>query len=234
MRPNGLVSIIGPDDKPVHERRTGWSRWGDRAHMLFVDHGVFRTFFNTRKQISDEMWRSSQPLPYQIASAARAGVKTIINLRGPTQAAAYRLEEEFAQRHRITLVNFIIFSREAPPVATILAARDMFQSIDYPALMHCKSGADRAGLMSALYLHIRKGVPMAEARRQLSLRWGHVKQAKTGILDYFLDTYIAYDARTPTPFFDWLTNVYDRDALTRSFRTKWWASVVTDKILRRE
>jgi protein tyrosine/serine phosphatase len=37
-------------------------------------------------------------------------------------------------------------------------------------LIHRKSGADRAGLMSALYLDLKEGVPMAQAKRQLSLR----------------------------------------------------------------
>ena len=30
--------------------------------------------------------------------------------------------------------------------------------------MHCKSGADRAGIMSVLYLHFRQGKTIAEAR----------------------------------------------------------------------
>ena len=32
-------------------------------------------------------------------------------------------------------------------------------------LMHCKSGADRAGLMSVLYRHLHEGVPIEEAKR---------------------------------------------------------------------
>jgi len=47
---------------------------------------------------------------------------------------------------------------------------NLFGTLEYPILMHCKSGADRVGLMSALYLHTRHGVPISEARRQLSLR----------------------------------------------------------------
>jgi len=31
-----------------------------------------------------------------------------------------------------------------------------------------------------------------------------------------------------------VTTVYDRAALTASFRAQWWASILTDKILRRE
>lgn len=234
MRRDGLVSTIRPGDQPIYPPLTGPARRKAMLHMLFADHGVFRTFFNTRSRISDEMWRSSQPLPYQVRGAAKIGIKTIVNLRGDGDNSFYRFEEEAAQRNGVTLVNFIINSREAPLRETVLAAKDLFAGIAYPALMHCKSGADRAGLMSALYLHFRKGLPIAEAKRQLSLRWGHVKQAKTGILDFFLQAYLDFNAGTPMTFEDWVRDVYDRDAVTKAFRESWWASAITDKVLRRE
>ena len=68
----------------------------------------------------------------------------------------------------------------------LCVARDLFNSIEKPALMHCKSGADRAGLMAALYVLIHCKKPVAEAMKQLSLRYLHVRQAKTGMLDSFL------------------------------------------------
>ena len=55
-------------------------------------------------------------------------------------------------------------------------------------LMHCKSGADRAGLMSVLYRFLHEGVPLKEAKKELSLKYGHIRQAHTGILDYFFET----------------------------------------------
>ena len=54
-------------------------------------------------------------------------------------------------------------------------------------LMHCKSGADRAGLMSVLYRFLHEGVPLKEATQELSLKYGHFRQADTGILDYFFE-----------------------------------------------
>lgn len=234
MRRDALVNIIRPGDPPLYPPLHGWARLRAWASMLFVDHGIFRTFFNTRRRISEEMWRSSQPLPYQIAAAARAGIKTIVNLRGPSDNAFYHLEEEACQKHGLTLVNFVVYSREAPLPATVAAAKTLFETIEYPALMHCKSGADRAGLMSALYLMLRKGKTIDEAARMLSLRFGHVRQAKTGMLDYFLTAYRDHNAKTPTPLLEWVAATYDRDALMKAFQAQWWASILTDKILRRE
>jgi hypothetical protein len=99
--------------------------------------------------------------------------------------------------------------------------------------MHCKSGADRAGLMSALYLLIHKQMPVAVAREQLAFKYGHVKQAKTGLLDAFFDAYEPFEANGMA-FFDWLDNVYDPDILQNSFMSRGWANRLVDDILRRE
>ena len=38
-------------------------------------------------------------------------------------------------------------------------ARELFRTIEYPVLIHCKSGADRAGMMAVLYRHFHLGEP---------------------------------------------------------------------------
>jgi protein tyrosine/serine phosphatase len=234
MRLDALVNVIRPGDPPLYPPYRGWARVRAWLAMLFADHGIFRTFFNTRKPISEEMWRSSQPLPYQIRSAAKAGIRTIVNLRGPSDSAFYRLEEEACQKAGITLVNFVVYSREAPLATTVAAADTLFRTIDYPALMHCKSGADRAGLMGVLYLHFRKGEPIDKAMRMLNWRYGHVRQGKTGVLDYFFERYLAEGAPKGLSLIDWTEQHYDRKVLKQEFRTQAWANVLVDKILRRE
>ena len=54
-----------------------------------------------------------------------------------------------------------------------------------PLLIHCKSGADRAGLVSALYQYALAGAPAAEADRQLSLAYGHFPYltSRSGAMD---------------------------------------------------
>jgi protein tyrosine/serine phosphatase len=101
-------------------------------------------------------------------------------------------------------------------------------------LMHCKSGADRAGLMSVLYRFLHEGVPLKEATRELSFKYGHIRQADTGILDYFFESYLADSAAAPMSFFDWVDTVYDPDELKRTFRSKGWANRLVDSVLQRE
>jgi protein tyrosine/serine phosphatase len=100
--------------------------------------------------------------------------------------------------------------------------------------MHCKSGADRAGLMSVLFLHFREGEPIERAKRQLSLKYGHIAQAETGVLDYFFERYLADNAAHAMPFMEWVETVYDPDEVKRTFRAKGWANRLVNSILKRE
>ena len=204
------------------------------ADMLLVDHGVFRLFYVNRHRLGAKAWRSAQPAPHQIKAAARLGVRTIINLRGPRHCGGYWLEQSACARLGLKLEDYQVRSRAAPGKAEVLGARDLFQRIEYPMLLHCKSGADRAGLMSALYLIAHEGVPVAEAKAQLALKFGHIRQSDTGILDYFFERYLEDAARRPMPFFDWVEQVYDPEELKRSYSAKGWANIITNRLLRRE
>jgi len=205
----------------------------DWIELIFKDHGFLRILWHNQHQIAPGMWRSNQPAPSRIRKAAGDGIRTIINLRGPRDDGGWRLEAEACETAGITLLDFTARSRAAPDKAMLHAARDLFAEAQLPALMHCKSGADRAGLMSALYLLIVEGRPAREAAGQLALKYGHVKQAKTGLLDAFFAAYYPYEDEGMA-FFDWVDNVYDPEELTRQFKARSWAVRLTDSILRRE
>lgn len=204
------------------------------ADMLLIDHGIFRLFYLNRHRLGDRAWRSAQPAPHQLAIAAQQGVKTVVNLRGARVCGGYWLEQSACGRLGMKLEDFQVRSRAAPSKEEVLGARDLFKRIEYPVLLHCKSGADRAGLMSTLYLIEREGVPVAEAKQQLALKFGHIRQSDTGILDYFFERYLSDTASRPMPFFDWVEQIYDPDELLRSFKAKGWANFLTNSVLRRE
>ncbi len=207
-----------------------------RLDMLFVDHGVLRSVYLNAHPVTDELWRAAQPGPRDIAWAARKGFKTILNLRGRRETCgSYILERAAVEDHGLTQIDFPIRSRSALEAQTLIAACDLFDRLEYPVLMHCKSGADRTGFMATLYLHLRRGVPIREAMAaQLSLRYGHVKQAKTGVLDWFFERYLADTEGTDTDLRTWIETRYDRVSLDTSFKENWLAGVLVNKILRRE
>lgn len=202
--------------------------------MLLLDHLIVRLVFPNRHRLSSEAWRAAQPLPHQIRDLKRRGVRTVVNLRGATDTSTYAFEQTACREAGLALVDFAVRSRAAPTRAEVLAARDLFSSVQYPILLHCKSGADRAGLMSALYLHTRHGVPISQARRQLSLRFGHIRQADTGVLDEFFEAYLAHAAAHPIDFYDWVETVYDPKDVYERLHAKGWANRIVDKVFRRE
>lgn len=198
-----------------------------------MDHGIFRFKWRSLHKISENTYRSNQPFPWQIlADKNKRGVKTIINLRGIRNCSSFFLEKETCEKHNIKLINFPVTSRAAPKAETILAAKKLFNEIEYPIIMHCKSGADRAGLMSALYLILHKNVSVIEAKKQLSFKYLHIKHAKTGILDAFFDNYIKENKNKD--FLDWVKNDYNPEKLTLSFKVKKLSEILSTYILRRE
>jgi protein tyrosine/serine phosphatase len=206
----------------------------DYFDLFFVDHHIFRAVYANRHQIAPSVWRSAQPSPAHIAFLARKGIKTIINLRGERNCGSYRLEAEACRRHGIKLVNFQLHSRQAPPVAVIHEARALFNELEYPILFHCKSGADRAGLMGALFMYMKEGRPIEEAVKQLSLKFGHFKSSETGVLDYLFQRYMADSSAEPMTFFEWLETRYDPAEIKRGFKSRGWANLLVNRALQRE
>lgn len=216
-------------------RRRAW------RELMFGDHGVLRLLYdNTHEVAPGKVWRSYQPSPAALERWKMRGVKTIVNLRGDKPSGHFFLEEEACRKLGLRLVVFRVFSREAPSKETLYGARALFDEIEYPALMHCKSGADRAGLMSALYLFFREGRPLDEALKQLSFRYGHVRYGKTGVIDYMFDEYLAHARATGgslssvDDFLRWVDEMYDPDATKAAFMGTWWGNLLTERILRRE
>ena len=206
------------------------------ADMLLVDHGIFRLLYLNKHRLSPEAYRAAQPAPHDIRRLARQGVRTVINLRGERDCGAYRLEQRACAAAGIEMINFKLLSRASPDKDTVKEAAKLLESIAYPMAMHCKSGADRVGLMSVLYAHLRAGQPMEIAKRQLSWRYGHFSEADTGILDAFFDAYIAFNRKrkTPLPFLDWVDRYYDPKAVRASFKPSGLVTLLTDQLMGRE
>ena len=202
---------------------------------LWNDHAYLRLGFSNAHWISDELLRANQPWPHQLAAWKARGIKTVVNLRGGFDASFYALEKDACARLGLTMVNFTVTSREVPSREQVLGAKRLYETIAYPAMIHCKSGADRAGIMSVLYMHFRKGLPIREAMDQLSLKYLHVKQGKTGVLDYVFERYLREGEPAGMSFLEWVESpAYDPVGFKAQFRAGMLGSTLTEKLLRRE
>ncbi len=206
----------------------------DYFDLYFMDHHFFRSIYSNRHQIAPGVWRSAQPSPAHIAWVAARGIKTVVNLRGERDCGSYRLEAEACERHGIRLINFQLQSRMVPQADVIRQARALFDEIEYPVLFHCKSGADRAGMMAALIMYMKEGQPIEQAAKQLSLKFGHIRSSETGVLDYLFERYLADNTEEPMTFFEWVETRYDPGEIKRNFKPSHWANFVVNRALQRE
>ena len=205
-----------------------------RRELIWGDHGFLRLWFHNQHHIGGGMYRANQPSPKRIARLAKDGIRTIINLRGESEKGYYLLEREACAQHGIELVDFRMYSRDTPKKDAIHGLKDLFKQIEYPALMHCKSGADRTGIAGVLYKHFHLGVPIAEAVEQLSLKYLHMKAGKTGMLDFFFQDYLDYAKSGDLTFLDWVDQIYDPAEVKARFMSGWIGNMMSEKILRRE
>jgi len=205
----------------------------ETVDTLFRDHAIFRLVFNRFHQVTPRLYRSGQPTPAQLRRwARRHGIRTVVNLRGRHKFATYDQEVRACADLGLTHIDFPLDSRDAPQKDRLLRLLDEAEGFAYPILAHCKTGADRAGLFAAAFLHGVDGQPIDEAQRQLSLRFGHWRQSKTGILDFFFERYAAETGGDG--FRQWIETTYDPAALKAAFMSQWWANTLVDKVLRRE
>ena len=204
------------------------------ADLYLTDHGIFRSLYLNHHRLDEHAFRSAQPSPRQIRKMSQLGVKTIINLRGARSCGSYTLERAACERHGVELIDFRMRSRAGPSPDDLRRVAELFQQIQYPVLFHCKSGADRAGIMSVLYLFLHRGVPIETALNQLSLKYGHIRQAETGVLDHFFESFIAARDATGVDFWTWLERDYDPNRLKAEFQSNKFADRVVNSVLRRE
>jgi protein tyrosine/serine phosphatase len=203
--------------------------------MHLVDHGAIRALYNNFYDLGGGMYRSSQPSPAQLARYQKKyGLRTVINLRGPHGYGSYALEKEACDKLGLALHDVKLYSRTPPEVEEVHAMDELFKTLEYPALLHCKSGADRASLAATLYRVLHLGHPVAEAITELGWTYGHFRHSATGVIDFIFARYLADHARQPVAFMTWIDNAYDADAIRTEFRPGSWSALLVDKVLRRE
>jgi protein tyrosine/serine phosphatase len=223
-----MDTIFRGDLSTARGRTLAW------ADALFVDHAVFRLVWsNLAAVIPARLYRCNHPTPGRLARLTRQlGLKTLINLRGPTGNGSDALSRAEAARLGLHFIDMALESRGAPQRDRILRLHQIYHTMQAPALIHCKSGADRAGLAAGLFV-LFEGGTSHDALRQLSLRFGHIRQAKTGILDAFFLRW-QREGEGRKPFLDWVREDYDEAALRRDFHANGLASFINDWVLAHE
>lgn len=186
--------------------------------------------------MSPRAFRSAQPSTGWLARMVRRhGIRTVVNLRGydPTMPPIV-LEEDACHRLGVRFENLKVYSRALPPPEILIETKELLERIEYPALFHCKSGADRTGMLGTLYLHWMEGVPVEETRQLRFFPFFHVRYARTGIIDHFFESYLEACREHPVDLLTWIRTDYDPEALEKRFHSRPWFDLLVDRLLRRE
>ena len=186
-------------------------------YVAWIDHGILRALWHNFHEVAPGVFRSNHPDHARLERYAERGIRTVLSFRGAETKAFHRLEVESCAALGLDLLVIGMASREAPKREALLELLDSFDTAPRPLLMHCKSGADRTSLASALYLIHLEGASVAEARRQMSPRFIHFRWTATGVLDEVLDAYEARLREGPIALRAWIETEYDRDEITRRF-----------------
>jgi protein tyrosine phosphatase (PTP) superfamily phosphohydrolase (DUF442 family) len=119
--------------------------------------------------------RSAQPTGQLAGWIRDHRISSILNLRGGSSADWwYEAEVHTAQEGGATYYDLPLSATRRPTRRELLLLIALLDHCKYPLLIHCKSGADRTGLASAVYLMVCRGEPPEKALAAFSIEFGHI------------------------------------------------------------
>ena len=190
-----------------HQIDTPEARKKSLFFAKWIDLGFLRHRWTNDGQIAPDVWRSNNPTAARLEDYAKNGIATVINLRHDVDTSPIKLELETCERLGLNCICYPMGPRRPPTRLELEGLISLFKDVNKPILIHCKSGADRTGLASAIWLLTRDNAPLERASQELSLRYLHCRNSETGILDAVLDLYAL--APKGQSFEDWVSNDYD-------------------------
>ena len=177
---------------PLPQPSKFYALWGRRLlALLLVPALALSTYAvytiqhaNFRALVNGEAYRSGQMDAKELARTVdHYGIKSILNLRGENPASAwYRAEIETAAKLNVAHHDRSLSSGQELAVEQMDELVALLGRMPKPVLIHCQGGADRSGLVSALFEVTIAGRTPEEAERELSVWYGHVPLIRPKVL----------------------------------------------------
>ncbi len=142
------------------------------------------------------------------------GIRTVVNLRGQSAPLPWYLEEcRVTHRLNVAQEDICFSAGRLPSGIELRRLVEVFDRSEPPLLLHCRRGADRTGLASAIALLLKTDVDLERGCRQLGLRYGHVALGRPAYLDQFFTIYRGWlerhrRAHSPRTFREWIEHGY--------------------------
>jgi len=139
--------------------------------------------------VNDGLYRGGQPTLAGFEALAKAGIKTILDLRMSTRQSDW--EARAVKRLRMHYVHLPLYGRETPTPKDINKALALLNDpAKLPVFVHCREGKDRTGMIIGCYRIAHDGWTnrraMAEAKSYAGRELRHA-----------MEDYILHFAPTP-------------------------------------
>lgn len=163
-------------------------------------YGYLQVTHNFHEVEHGQYYRSAQLSPEQLAVAIEQhGIRSVLNLRGNNRGTPwYDQEVGVTTARQVTQLDYAISARKAVTLQQIAEIQALIEQAPKPLLVHCWDGADRTGLITAVY-RLTHGSDVATAGQELSLRYGHFPYlgSKSRAMDESFQAYVA--SQKPPP-----------------------------------
>ncbi len=142
------------------------------AVVGFAGYTVARHNFHVVS--AGKIYRSAQPDADSLTQLVREhGIKSVINLRGSNSVSWYNVETHTSHQLGLEHFDFALSASQEVNDEELDRILATIAKAPKPLLIHCKSGADRTGLVGALYLYKFDGQTAKSAERELTVLRGH-------------------------------------------------------------
>jgi protein tyrosine phosphatase (PTP) superfamily phosphohydrolase (DUF442 family) len=186
---------------------------------LFFGTLALKPFYGSNLGIIDggRVIRSAQPTSGLKEMIRDHKLASILNLRGGSPKHGYYTNEvRVAKEAGVDFYDFSMSATKRPKRSDLLRLIDVMNHCEYPLLIHCKAGADRTGLATAIYRMVVLKEPPEQALDAFTIFHSHFPLFGTQRLHEPIDEYAAWLAQnglshTPERFRDWVLNTYEAD-----------------------
>jgi len=162
--------------------------------------GIIRYTGNVHVVEEGKLYRSAQLDRNQFEQIiAKYGIKSILNLRGADPGQSwYENEISISKTLEVKHFDYGISASDVVPTEQANEILQIVRDAPKPMLIHCQAGADRSGLVAALFLAEVETRPAGEAVGQLSLAYGHFPYltSRTGAMDESFWAYVSANSAT--------------------------------------
>lgn len=129
--------------------------------------------YNIHTVIPGKVYRSAELSKSELQRLIKKHkIKSIINLRNSHPKERWYQEEiAVAQKNDIELFDLALPAFHKPTREELITLTETLANAKRPILIHCRHGADRSGLASAIVLILRNNQSMDEISKQASWRY---------------------------------------------------------------